>query len=81
LEDFISVFTNMWAHIETNKKVGGLFPNDGDVNAWGDKVVVFPPVLEKMGYCLIDPGVHQTSDERLCPALPSAYTVCGKSSA
>jgi branched-chain amino acid transport system substrate-binding protein len=59
LEDVIAVFTNMWAQIETNKKVGGLFPNDGDGNAWGDKVVGFPPVLEKKGYGLIDPGRYQ----------------------
>jgi len=59
LEDVIAVFTNMWAQIETNKKVGGLFPNDGDGNAWGDKVVGFPPILEKMGYGLIDPGRYQ----------------------
>ena len=59
LEDVIAVFTNMWAQIETNKKVGGLFPNDGDGNAWGDKVVGFPPVLENKGYGLIDPGRYQ----------------------
>lgn len=59
LEDVIAVFTNMWSQIETNKKVGGLFPNDGDGNAWGDKVVGFPPVLEKMGYALTDPGRYQ----------------------
>ncbi|OJF92334.1 ABC transporter substrate-binding protein [Pararhizobium antarcticum] len=59
LEDVIAVFTNMWAQIETNKKVGGLFPNDGDGNAWGDPVVGFPPVLEKMGYALTDPGRYQ----------------------
>ncbi|MDX3975236.1 ABC transporter substrate-binding protein [Shinella sp.] len=59
LEDVIAVFTNMWAQVETNKKVGGLFPNDGDGNAWGDKVVGFPPVLETMGYSLNDPGRYQ----------------------
>ncbi|MCT7667810.1 ABC transporter substrate-binding protein [Shinella kummerowiae] len=59
LEDVIAVFTNMWAQVETNRKVGGLFPNDGDGNAWGDKVVGFPPVLEKMGYSLNDPGRYQ----------------------
>lgn len=59
LEDVIAVFTNMWAQVETNRKVGGLFPNDGDGNAWGDKVVGFPPVLEKMGYALNDPGRYQ----------------------
>lgn len=59
LEDVISVFTNMWAQVETNKSVGGLFPNDGDGNAWGDKNVGFPPVLDKLGYKLTDPGRYQ----------------------
>ncbi len=59
LEDVIAVYTNMWGQLETNKKVGGLFPNDGDGNAWGDKVVGFPPVLEKLGYTLKDPGRYQ----------------------
>lgn len=59
LEDIIAVFTGMWSQVETNKKVGGLFPNDGDGNAWGDKVVGFPPVLEKLGYTLTDPGRFQ----------------------
>ncbi len=59
LEDIIAVFTGMWGQIETNKKVGGLFPNDGDGNAWGDKVVGFPPVLEKLDYGLTDTGRYQ----------------------
>lgn len=59
LEDVIAVFTNMWAQIETNKSVGGLFPNDGDGNAWGDPNVGFPPVLSKGGYTLTDPGRYQ----------------------
>jgi branched-chain amino acid transport system substrate-binding protein len=59
LEDAIAVYTNMWGQLETNKKVGGLFPNDGDGNAWGDKAVGFPPVLEKLGYSLNDPGRYQ----------------------
>ncbi|MBB3610532.1 ABC transporter substrate-binding protein [Rhizobium sp. BK602] len=59
LEDVIAVYTNMWGQLETNRHVGGLFPNDGDGNAWGDKVVGFPPVLEKLGYRLNDPGRYQ----------------------
>ncbi|MGQ2967277.1 MAG: ABC transporter substrate-binding protein [Allorhizobium sp.] len=59
LEDIIAVFTGMWGQIETNKKVAGLFPNDGDGNAWGDKVVGFPPVLEKLDYGLTDTGRYQ----------------------
>jgi branched-chain amino acid transport system substrate-binding protein len=53
------VFTNMWGQLATNKSVGGLFPNDGDGNAWGDKQVGFPPVLDKLGYKLTDPGRYQ----------------------
>jgi branched-chain amino acid transport system substrate-binding protein len=59
LEDIIAAYTNMWGQISTNKTVGGLFPNDGDGNAWGDKVVGFPPVLDKLGYKLTDPGRFQ----------------------
>jgi branched-chain amino acid transport system substrate-binding protein len=59
LEDVISVFTAMWGQLDTNKQVGGLFPNDGDGNAWGDPNVGFPPVLDKLGYGLVDPGRYQ----------------------
>jgi branched-chain amino acid transport system substrate-binding protein len=59
LEDVIAVFTNMWGQLATNKVVGGLFPNDGDGNAWGDPNVGFPPVLSAQGYTLVDPGRYQ----------------------
>lgn len=59
LEDIIAVFTNLWASIETNKQVGGLFPNDGDGNAWGDAKLGFPPVLKEKGYVMHDPGRYQ----------------------
>ena len=59
LEDVIAVFTNLWNSVPTNKKVGGLFPNDGDGNAWGDKQLGFPPVLARQGYALTDPGRYQ----------------------
>src|ERR1700747_3681264 len=59
LEDVLAVFTNRWGQLQTNKSVGGLFPNDGDGNAWGDKQVGFPPVLDKLGYKLTDPGRYQ----------------------
>src|ERR1700722_809429 len=59
LEDVIAVYTNMWGQLETNKVVGGLFPNDGDGNAWGDKKLGFPPVLDSKGYKLVDPGRFQ----------------------
>ena len=59
LEDVIANFTNGWKSVATNKKVGGLFPNDGDGNAWGDKELGFPKPLGAMGYSLTDPGRFQ----------------------
>ena len=61
LEDVIAVFTNMWGQVATNKSVGGLFPNDGDGNAWGDKAVGFPPVLEKLATSSPIPAATRTS--------------------
>jgi len=59
LEDVIANFTNGWKSVQTNRKVGGLFPNDGDGNAWGDKELGFPKPLAKDGFTLLDPGRYQ----------------------
>jgi len=59
LEDVIANFTNGWKSVQTNKKVGGLFPNDGDGNAWGDKELGFPKPLAANGFSLLDPGRYQ----------------------
>lgn len=59
LEDVIANFLAGWNSVQTNKKVGGLFPNDGDGNAWGDKERGFPGPLSKEGYSLTDPGRFQ----------------------
>ncbi|MBF9033200.1 ABC transporter substrate-binding protein [Rhodobacterales bacterium HKCCE2091] len=59
LEDVIAVFTNMWNQLDTNKVVGGLFPNDADGNAWGDPNVGLAPGLAAAGYTLHDPGRYQ----------------------
>ena len=59
LEDVIAVFTNMWNQLETNKTVGGLFPNDADGNAWGDPNVGVAPGFAQAGYQTIDPGRYQ----------------------
>jgi len=59
LEDVIGNFLAGWKSVQTNKKVGGLFPNDGDGNAWGDKERGFPGPLAKEGFTLTDPGRFQ----------------------
>lgn len=63
LEDVIANFTNGWKSIPTNKKVGALFPNDGDGNAWGDKELGFPKPLKQMGFGLTDPGRFQNGTQ------------------
>ncbi len=63
LEDVIGNFTNGWKSVKSNKKVGGLFPNDGDGNAWGDKALGFPKPLAEMGFTLNDPGRYQNGTQ------------------
>ena len=59
LEDVIANFVAGWKSVQTKKTVGGLFPNDGDGNAWGDKGRGFPGPLAKEGFRLVDPGRFQ----------------------
>lgn len=59
IEDVISNFTAMWNALDTNKSVGGLFPNDGDGNAWGDPELGFPKPLAAQGFSLTDTGRFQ----------------------
>lgn len=58
-EDVIAVFTNMWGQVDTNKIIGGLFPNDADGNAWGDPNVCVGPGFAAAGFHLADPGRYQ----------------------
>jgi branched-chain amino acid transport system substrate-binding protein len=59
LEDIIGVFLDLWNSQETNKVVGGLWPNDGDGLAWSSPEVGFPPALEAAGYTIVDPGRYE----------------------
>ena len=63
LEDIIPTFIAMWDALETNKSVGGLFPNDGDGLAWGDAAVGFPKPLSEAGYTLVDPGRYENGNQ------------------
>jgi branched-chain amino acid transport system substrate-binding protein len=59
LEDVIATYTAMWNQLSTDKTVGGLFPNDGDGNAWSDATHGFPPALTAQNFKLINPGHFQ----------------------
>jgi branched-chain amino acid transport system substrate-binding protein len=59
LEDVIATYLDMWSQVDTNKQVGGIFPNDGDGNAWGDPNLGFPKPLAAAGYTIHDPGRYE----------------------
>lgn len=63
LEDVISAYLAAWSTLETNKKVGLLFPNDADGNAWGDGKFGFPPALNNAGYSVVDTGRYTPMSE------------------
>ena len=76
LEDVISTFTGIWAQADTNKVVGALWPNDPDGNAWGSPQIGFPPVAEKLGYTLVDPGRYQVMSDDFSAQI-SAFKAAG----
>jgi branched-chain amino acid transport system substrate-binding protein len=59
LEDIIANFIGIWDQSGAAKKVGGLFPNDADGNAWGDAKLGLPTPLGAAGYAITDPGRYQ----------------------
>jgi len=56
LEDVIAAYTGMWNQVSTNRVVGGLFPNDGDGDAWSDTGRGFPPALAAANFNLVASG-------------------------
>lgn len=59
IEDAIAAYLSIFNSIDTNKKVGVLFPNDADGNAWGSEEFGFPPALRAAGFEVVDPGFFQ----------------------
>lgn len=56
LEDIIAVFSGMWNKVQTNRVVGGLWPNDPDGNAWADPKIGFPSIAQAKKLKFVDPG-------------------------
>lgn len=63
LEDVVGVFTKMWQALDTNRKVGFLFANDADGNAWADPQNGLPPVMKELGYDIVDLGRHKVLND------------------
>lgn len=58
LEDNVGAFLRMWESVQTNRKVGALWPNDGDGNAWASDVGM-PRAAAAAGFALTDAGRYQ----------------------
>jgi branched-chain amino acid transport system substrate-binding protein len=56
-EEFHKTYISQWGLIETNRKVGVMYPNDADGNAVRAHLA---PLLAKDGYTIVDPGAYET---------------------
>ena len=63
LEDISAVFLDMWGQISTNQQVAGLFPNDGDGEAWSDPQLPFSAPITSAGYTITDPGLYPNGND------------------
>jgi branched-chain amino acid transport system substrate-binding protein len=54
--EFHKTYLSMWNSMETNKKVGVLYPNDADGNAIRENLA---PGLAKAGFTIVDPGPYE----------------------
>jgi branched-chain amino acid transport system substrate-binding protein len=62
-ESAAAVFMDMWDRNPTNKKIGVMWPNDADGNAWADPETGMPSFWGPAGYTFIDPGRYQNGTE------------------
>ena len=57
VDEFYQAYISQWDLIETNKKVGVMYPNDADGNAI--RAALAPKLIEA-GYEIVDPGAYET---------------------
>ncbi len=60
LEDMVANYLDMWAQIETNKKIAVMFSNDADGLAYDG---TWPAALEEAGYAATKPSLFQLNTE------------------
>ncbi len=59
LEDVLGTFTGMWKSIETNGKVGMLFPRNADGETWGNNDYGLPPAVTAAGFEAFAPSMFE----------------------
>lgn len=59
LDEALRTFVGLWNTVETNKKVGMLFPQNADGETWGNDGYGLPAPTKKAGYEVTVPGYFQ----------------------
>ena len=59
LEDVLATYVGLWQTIETNRKVGMLFPRNADGETWGNDSYGLPPAVRKAGFETVVPSMFQ----------------------
>jgi branched-chain amino acid transport system substrate-binding protein len=55
--EFLKTYVSQWNLLQTNKKVGVMYPNDADGNAIRANLA---PALSNAGFTIVDPGAYET---------------------
>ncbi|SJN08621.1 ABC transporter, substrate binding protein [Leucobacter sp. 7(1)] len=63
VEGFGEVERQAWEQIETNKRVGVLWPNDADGGAFRDPDGGYAQFAEEFGYTIVDPGPYENGTQ------------------
>ncbi len=63
LEDMAAVYMDIWGQVGTNKKVGALYPNDADGQAFTDTAHGFPAIIGPAGYTFDNPGLYPSGTQ------------------
>lgn len=59
LEDALATYVGLWKSVETNKKIGMLFPRNADGETWGNRDYGLPPTVEAAGFKTVIPSMFQ----------------------
>lgn len=59
LEDALGTFVGLWESVETNRKVGMLFPRNADGETWGNEEYGLPPAVRDAGFEAYAPSMFE----------------------
>ncbi|WP_245444002.1 ABC transporter substrate-binding protein [Mesorhizobium sp. DCY119] len=59
LDEALNTFVGLWNTLETNRKVGLLFPQNADGETWGNNGYGLPAPTKKAGFEVVVPGYFQ----------------------